>query len=195
MSGCKYALCQQWFWVTTALHKCSRKSSSINMLNIHHLDELHLASTQYISVRRFSSETWTSQCRIHHIHSSLSNTSNGSTLQFSPVRNCEGGLWTSELEKCAQLLRSLWHVWESHHLKRGNVVSLRSLELHFSTPSNIFLLLLLLHPHIMDSLVWCDSYSVVCHVTCECISPPIAVSLNVSLSNGAQHQKHLLRFH
>lgn len=47
------------------------------------------------------------------------------------------------------------------------------------------LLLLLQHPHItMDSLVLCDSSSVVCHVTCECIFPPAAVFLNASLSNG-----------
>lgn len=129
-----------------------------------------------------------------HVHSRLTHTSrllfvgNSPTSQFSSVRNCvdqgSGGM-RSAAPSAVRHLGIEPQRWRNPVLLRVPCVAV----LHTFKR----LLLLLQHPHItMDSLVLCDSSSVVCHETCECIFPPVAVFLNASLS---AHEKHLSCFH
>lgn len=121
-----------------------------------------------------------------HVHSRLSHTSrwlfvgNSPTLQFSSVRNCvdqgSGGM------RSAAPPRGDAFGNRTAAMKEPGIAWVPCVAVLHTFKR---LLLLLQHPHItMDSLVLCDSSSVVCHVTCECIFPPAAVFLNASLSNG-----------
>lgn len=116
-----------------------------------------------------------------------------STFTFTPLCNSlqwqtEWWLWTSGLEKWAQLLLTRQYVWESHHKKKKRKRGVALFPWVAVLDTFKHLVFLLMHSHITDSPVLCDSASGGFHATCECIPPPFAAPLNV---NDQKHQKNI----